>query len=279
MNGPIAQMAALTCYINAQRRGLSSGGFYPGNSTFQHCEYVWFGTPKWSLFSREQKWKIVANTPQEWMDNVVGGSFDRAILDYQPSNDPGTSDRMSAGFVGGGGRWRICLERKGRANCWEARWTVGDRNASDNRIWRVMYGLKEENAIPPPPIRTLETLALELKELLESVEEVARRRKLTSFADQFVLAQSCLVSQDPLSMVYHRDLTTLDVVGIDGARMLAACQACWVFGGMGSWNDMGFDGEEQREYEELSGHLFSACKDGICAAVNRSGPQNNTVTI
>lgn len=271
MNGPIAQIAALTCYISAHRRGLSHGGFYPGNSTFQYCEFVHFGIPKWSLFSREQNWKIVAKTPYEWMDNVVGGGFERAILDYQSANDPGISDRMSAGFVGGGGRWRICLERNGRADCWEARWVVGDQNAPDKRIWQVMYGLREKNAIPLPPVRTLETLTLELKDLLGRIEGFARKHDLTYFANQFQLALGCLTSDDPLSLVYHRDITTIDVVGIDGARMLAACQACWVFGGMGSWNDLGFEGEQQKEYEELSGRLFSVCNDGICAAVNRSG--------
>ena len=35
-----------------------------------------------------------------------------------------------------------------------------------------------------------------------------------------------------------------------------ACEAAWVFGGMGSWNDLGFQGEDQQTYERLSHRLF-----------------------
>ncbi len=52
--------------------------------------------------------------------------------------------------------------------------------------------------------------------------------------------------------------------------MLAACQKAWVFGGMGSWNDMGFDGEDQKDYVRLSEALFQALNAAIVAAANAS---------
>jgi hypothetical protein len=39
---------------------------------------------------------------------------------------------------------------------------------------------------------------------------------------------------------------------------------------MGSWNDMGFDGDDAREYEEASEELFSAVNAAICVAANES---------
>jgi len=33
--------------------------------------------------------------------------------------------------------------------------------------------------------------------------------------------------------------------------MLDAIRSAWVFGGMGSWNDLGFEGDAEREYEEV----------------------------
>jgi hypothetical protein len=44
----------------------------------------------------------------------------------------------------------------------------------------------------------------------------------------------------------------------------------WVFGGMGSWNDQGFDGDDDRIYRELSDHLYDLLNQGICAAANSS---------
>jgi hypothetical protein len=51
---------------------------------------------------------------------------------------------------------------------------------------------------------------------------------------------------------------------------LDACQSAWVFGGMGSWNDMGFEGADQKEYDHVSEQLFAALNETIQAAVDAS---------
>jgi hypothetical protein len=35
------------------------------------------------------------------------------------------------------------------------------------------------------------------------------------------------------------------LLNLSAAQLLTACRTPWVFGGMGSWNDMSFDGKEQ----------------------------------
>ena len=52
--------------------------------------------------------------------------------------------------------------------------------------------------------------------------------------------------------------------------LLDACQSAWVFGGMGSWNDLAFDGEAQAEYERTSQTLVLTLTDVIQAAANAS---------
>jgi hypothetical protein len=39
---------------------------------------------------------------------------------------------------------------------------------------------------------------------------------------------------------------------------------------MGSWNDLGFDGQDQQEYDELSNDLFFLLIAAICSPVNAS---------
>jgi hypothetical protein len=56
------------------------------------------------------------------------------------------------------------------------------------------------------------------------------------------------------------------------AQLLSTVQAAWVFGGMGSWNDLGFDGEDQKLYEHLSDELYQLLNAAIIAAVNASAP-------
>lgn len=50
---------------------------------------------------------------------------------------------------------------------------------------------------------------------------------------------------------------------MEAATLLDACQKAWVFGCMGSWNDMGFDGENQKTYDRVSERLFQAVNVAI----------------
>jgi hypothetical protein len=52
--------------------------------------------------------------------------------------------------------------------------------------------------------------------------------------------------------------------------LLGRARAAWVFGGMGSWNDLGFAGDtpETREYVELTDELYAAVVDGAAVAVS-----------
>ena len=59
-----------------------------------------------------------------------------------------------------------------------------------------------------------------------------------------------------------------EVCSIEANAILDACQSCWVFAGMGSWNDMGFDGDDQKIYEEVSERLFQSATGAIVAATN-----------
>jgi hypothetical protein len=46
-------------------------------------------------------------------------------------------------------------------------------------------------------------------------------------------------------------------------------QAAWVFGGMGSWNDLGFaENDLQRQYEQITRELFTAVLQACVSAAN-----------
>lgn len=76
------------------------------------------------------------------------------------------------------------------------------------------------------------------------------------------------MANDPLALVYHKDLVPEGLLSLSARQILAACQAAWVFGGMGSWNDLAFDGQEQSRYRGLSNELFALLNMAICASVN-----------
>jgi hypothetical protein len=51
-------------------------------------------------------------------------------------------------------------------------------------------------------------------------------------------------------------------------QLLGAAQHGWVFGAMGSWNDIGFQGQDGEEYLQVSDQLYDLLNRAICAAVN-----------
>ena len=53
-------------------------------------------------------------------------------------------------------------------------------------------------------------------------------------------------------------------------QLLGAAQAAWIFGAMGSWNDLGFEGDDQVLYERLSEDLYQLLNAAIVAAANAS---------
>lgn len=66
---------------------------------------------------------------------------------------------------------------------------------------------------------------------------------------------------------YHPDMLPQTGYSVEARQLLAMATRSWVFGGMGSWNDVGFgDPDVQAEYEEITSRLYGAVVDAIRAA-------------
>jgi hypothetical protein len=268
MVGPTAQLVAIACHFNGRARGLSAEPFFPSNSTCKFCEYVHFVRRSRNWFGKSQTWITVAPSPDEWL--TQNAKFEgSAFIVHQQVDDPRIADRISAGFIGGGGRWLLITRSNGSLNIWEAKWEVGNREAPDQRIWRVSYGLIAEGAnFQLPSLRSLEELKLELHGRLSDVLAFAEQHQMEGFANCFRKAIGCLSATDPFELVFHKDLAPAALLDTAAKQVLAACQAAWVFGGMGSWNDMSFDGAEQARYERISQVLFLLLNESICVSTN-----------
>lgn len=267
MVGPTAQLIALCCHFNGRSQGVAVGPFFPTHSTCRFCEYIHFlrYEKRWLWWSR---WKEIAATPDAWLEiEAVPGRFARLV--HGETGNTHFSDRMSAGFVGGGGRWLFAVVSANGPSLWEPSWEVGNQNAEDQRIWRVRYGLLTENAaMSLPKSRDPESVSIELKETLSEIATFAEEHSIDGFASSFRKAIGCLASDDPFADVYHQDLAPPGLLALPAQRLMAACQAAWVFGGMGSWNDLSFDGDDQKRYETISDRLFALVNEGICSSAN-----------
>jgi hypothetical protein len=278
MNGPLAQIVALTCFGNASIDGTTVPRFFPQNSTSQFCESVSFVELKKSFFGQAKE-IVVANTPDEWFAALVKRGAAGIRLIRMAQNDPQISDRMAASFVGGGGTWMMeVLSDADRSEYWAARWEVMNQNAPDSRIWKVTYALVGHGRTMPDDRRGLQIVMADFHKSLESIHSFAARETSGSFTDCF--ANALRAFEEPAADVgYHKDLAPPNQLSIDQSVALKAAMCAWVFGGMGSWNDMGFDGATHIEYERVSEELFGFLNEVIEIAASSTARIENLSTV
>jgi hypothetical protein len=268
MNGPIAQTLALVLHGNAFLAGLKEHTFWPDNSVFKFCRSVGFAAPGAGLMPRG--FPTVAADPNDWIEGLVGSSG--LCVRLEARNDPFISDRMSAGFVGGGTHWFIDEFRGRSVLAWEDRWKVVDPNAADQKIWAVDYvRLDEPRSGSPPNAPDLADMRDVFGLALETMTEFSRRAG-TSFTGYFERALAELQSSEPRA-AYHEDLAPPPgLLSLTARQLIAASSHAWVFGGMGSWNDGAYDFRFAEEGDRLSDILFKALQHSLAFAANSSLP-------
>ncbi len=266
MNGEIAQAVALVCHGNALLRGLQVPEFWPVNSTAKFCEQIDFATIKPPHDNPREV--VVSATPDAWLGRLKASGMVGLRLRHD-SGQAGHARWQDAGALGGTGRWTIeTLDADGFTWEWVARWRVGNPQAPDRRIWLVRYGAVSRN----PTVPASGTLAEEepaLGAALEKILEFASAHaECRGFVGNFQRALAALRPGGPRAG-YHQDLAPYGVISERAAATLDACQSAWVFGAMGSWNDLGFERDIEAVYEAATERLFATLIRSIVRAASQ----------
>lgn len=274
MQGTVAQIIALTVHGNAslqQGRAFDGAEFGRQNSTFKFCESVDFKECVPGIWARKER--FFAANPHDWFERLRNDGVLNLRMSYEPSDGKRVADWMLVGLIGGGGKWLIQSREPSRSDFWEARWQLGNRDRTDKKIWRVSYIRALTKKHPThAPFEDLDRLRLELKQCLEEIAQFSRSQNLEWFTKAFESGISRLESPDPLAETYHSDIAPFGFLSLAANQLLGAAQAAWVFGGMGSWNDQGFEGQTRALYEQLSAKLYRLLNKAIVAASNSSTP-------
>jgi len=269
MQTSIAQMVALTCYGNAAIQGRQAA-FLPSHSTCQYCEWVKFIAGGRQANGTDETITVAAS-PAAWIEYLLKSGMQGLRLHQRAQNLAANfPDRISSAFVGGGRQWRIeGLRSDETSEFWLSKWEVGNKDAPEHKIWRVTYGLCEVGVTSAFELRTISSILDDLRTALTEIRNFSETNRCGNFTKCFDDALHALDDSEA-DVGYHRDLYPMGAVGTGAASLLKAAQSAWVFGGMGSWNDMGFEGETQKEYERISDKLFELLNDAIEAAATSS---------
>jgi hypothetical protein len=267
MQGPIFQVLALVTHGNAALSGRPVAGFYPSHAAFAFTEHVRFA----GLEPPREAWKTTpfAADPGLWLAKLRDGGCRGLRAWRSASADEDTvSDRFSIAFVGGGGRWLIESVGPAGSDFWMASWKLGNRDHPDRKIWQVTYGRVEQDrptAAPEPA--SLDRLSRDLQETLRDAIALSRRNELEEFTPSFEAALDALAAEREPDL---HGLAPPGQLPLPASRLAAASLHAWVFGGMGSWNDIVLRGSDDEEYHRISENLYRLINAAAVEAVNCS---------
>lgn len=260
MNGELAQLVALATHASAwlagDRAALDDLG--PDGPLFRWVAETAYLAPDGRVDTDAAGWAEGLR--------VRGVAKVGVVIPRPGSQTKGgltVDDRMLAGFANAGTSWALATGT-GLPEAWVGEWALGDRERADRRIWGVRYtGQQLDGTAPDAGAPGVGEALAALEAALRRAADFARRGEYTApWADVF---ERALTAPD------DGELALLPASSPADARRLGAMAgAAWVFGGMGSWNDIGFASGDPMaaEYEVVSADLYAAVLGGIAAAAN-----------
>lgn len=264
MQGNVAQALALVAVGNAALDGRDVAGFWPNASVFRFSKLCEF------LISDGAEWRQLAGDPLEWFEALRPWCKGfRLHVTSRPlqQNQMNLPEHITVGFVGGGPRWLIEAVGAEHSQIWEGFDRLLDRKDPQQKIWANGYLLQGETAPQEFTAEPLAPVADALAAVLAEIEQLANDMQAGNFAQCFASARAALKGE--AAPAYYEDIVRYSSLDASAQSVLAAVSHAWVFGGMGSWNDLGAsDDEIGKRYERLSAELFSALERAIAAVAN-----------
>lgn len=268
MNGHIANAVALVCAGNRFFMGENIESFWPDAPVFVFMKLVEF-RHKPTSGKDEDDYPLVAADPMEWFENLKPWCHGLRLHNVPPTRGPDQQldvpDRMLAGFVGGGQRWFIEAAGDAESEIWEAFHRVGDQKDPERRIWKcthILQGKAPRAAMDVDAATRLEDAVAAFRKALVHIETYARDEKYDNWAEIFNEAIAVIDAGKPT--IEQGDMDRYTGFSDNQAAINEACSRAWVFGGMGSWNDLG--GGER--YDRVSQALYETLNACIAALAN-----------
>lgn len=273
MLGTLDQLISLVTYGNDY---LATGcfynphDFYPEGPSFRACIVVDFRNIEKNVNSSELREDVVAYNPMDWFMMLEEEGCKKLRICYRANNEPSLPpDYKLAGLVGGGGDWYIESVHNNYSHYWASRWEVTSPDNPDGRSWSVHYGRTTDRYPISEGHVDVPTAKQHFIDTLTAIGDFAQNHKLKNWEDIFRRARLLLTSTEFDGRYAYMEVMPGSNYSEDALRLLAATGTAWVFGGMGSWNDLGFSSDEdQNLYLRLSDELYNCITKALIAAVN-----------
>lgn len=261
MDGQLAQLAALVAHGNEWLAGDRSRPIRVAEgSTFQYVNDVRFTLTTGRIVKRRHR----AQDPSGWLHGLDARGVTSLWLDPRTTGSGLFPAHIAAALANG---TRAAIVAKGHtAERWIATWNVGRPQAPDRRIWDVHYAGSSDRG----DLRGIPDIPTARERLVSAVAEaraLATEFAWPEWARWFDEALAEGTSATPTAR-YHDDVLP-GSFEVPRRQLFSLATGAYVFGGMGSWNDMLLpDPSAEASYRRVTEELFAAVVQGVAAAVN-----------
>lgn len=266
MNVSILQMVSIVSYSNAYLNDQLPEISNQGEKISMYCNKVLFHIP---VEGNETQYTTQA--PIDWFLSLKYRGVKQVKLHYKSVPNLNMPERMSAGFVGGAGIWMVETVLDGKSEFWYSKWQVDEhqRKLGSDRIWTVIYKKAPITELLTE-VYTVDTQAEELKLILSQLVSFCSEIKESGWQSIFAGAKTVLDNAKPSVSTYLKDMIVDGVYTPEALALMEAADRSYVFGGMGSWNDVvSFETKEQEStYLALSDKLYASLNKCILAFAN-----------
>jgi hypothetical protein len=261
MNGELAQLAALTAHGNA---ALFAPGqaveLAPSHSTFRYVNFTSF-----DWYRTTQSSDCIS-----WWESLQQREVTRLYLTRGRRERSGVGAEHYVSAFAGGLTLELVASRPHSHELWRGQWQVTAPKHPDQRIWSVAYEGREGTRTSFAELQGhFEQVRLNFRESLEEIGNFARSQGYTEWEPWFTEALELLDSPAPVPP-YHADILPRFGYPLRARQLMAAAIRGWVFGGMGSWNDL--SPPDTAEYERVTAAFFSATISAVCASAEAFDP-------
>lgn len=269
MNGELANAIALGLHGSAWL--ASPQGEAPAlersNSTFGYVDTVEFITTDAldGTASPAGTTSGVSGT-ETWLEALRAHGVGRLWLVLSTPERGALPPHVASAFAGNA-HWGLLADGD-RPTVWVPAWSYANPHHPEQRVWNVRYNGHAVDSSFMPSAPDVTTAADTLRRNLVVAANFARANSLAEWALWFDDALDQSEASAP-EIAYHLDIAPRAAVSTDAFRLLAMAVRAWVFGGMGSWNDVWIeDPAAASRYEEISRNLYAAILEACVAATN-----------
>jgi hypothetical protein len=274
VQGELAQLVALAAHGSAYLTGPAEAQapeLYPSSTVFQFTNAVEFQRATWRFGVLPTR-TIVAQACAPWFADLRqrGATALRLARGRSVPRNRQLPPYIEAGFSNGLDAGVVAHFSNGKRELWSGRSAVTMDQHPERRIWSVQFRGRSTRARlteGPPPDAAQRRLDAALQ---GAIALVAGRMHFNDWERIFRGALAQLTASAP-EVPYYVDLLPSKGYGLQSRRLLAAASGAWVFGGMGTWNDVAIDDVES--YRAVTAELFEGVMDAVLAATNSHGKE------